>query len=267
MLCNDFVLYGELWEKSPFISSGITQVTVWTAVTCTLAGHLKGSGDFVGRYSLMQYIVGARVYFIKHNHSSASYIAHLCVCTPTGYSQQWKKESNESGGWITAARKSIQLKNQCERLPASLGTKRRELTYIAKPDWFRLFLYLRSKLSKGSGNARRLQPDDCKDTCLNNQAIALMCAYVTYLDVSGYAGLNGSIRLSEEITRKDGATRWRDRQPNITKQTQVKIQHQWVWFCRYCSVKTAAFSSCCHHNKTCLNSAARGPTPLTVWQK
>lgn len=87
-------------------------------------------------------------------------------------------------------------KNQCEGLPASLGTKRRELTHIgAKPDWFRLFLYLRLKLSKGSGNARSLQPDDCKDTCPNNQAIALMCAYVTYLDVSGYAGLNGSIQV------------------------------------------------------------------------
>lgn len=31
VLCNDFALCGERWEKSPFISSGITQVTTWTA--------------------------------------------------------------------------------------------------------------------------------------------------------------------------------------------------------------------------------------------
>lgn len=75
MVCNDFALFGELRVNSPFISSGITQVTTyWTPVTHTSMLHSKGKDSTICRILL---ISGFRVY--DYGYGAPESLFHVCI--------------------------------------------------------------------------------------------------------------------------------------------------------------------------------------------
>lgn len=86
VLCNDFALCGERWEKSPFISSGITQVTTWTPeAQCTPPPCVQRVKTAKKKERKKESCRIVLIPGLRKSHRSIYFLHCVCACTHLSY--------------------------------------------------------------------------------------------------------------------------------------------------------------------------------------